>query len=115
MKEIEGGALNLVFPSACGSVQQVNNFRRRAWSPLMERADLLVEDEDGVRPKDTPYALRHFFASILIENKVNLKSIQEQMGHADIQTTLDTYGHLIADTRTQKKAGTRGLISGLAS
>jgi integrase len=115
MEEIEGGAFNLVFPTACGSVQQVNNFRRRAWYPLMERADLLVEDEDDVRPKYTPYALRHFFASILIENKVNLKSIQEQMGHADIQTTLDTYGHLIADTQDAKKPGTRGLISGLAS
>lgn len=49
------------------------------------------------RPKYRPYDLRHFYASMLIERKVNLKKIQTLMGHANIETTLNVYGHLIED------------------
>lgn len=43
---------------------------------------------------------------MLIEQRVNLKRIQTLMGHRNIQTTLNVYGHLIeraeavADKRT---------------
>ena len=35
------------------------------------------------------------FASRLIANGENLKYISEQLGHASIAITVDTYGHLI--------------------
>lgn len=44
--------------------------------------------------RTAPYALRHFFASMLIERRVNLKRMQKLMGHSNIETTLNTYGHL---------------------
>lgn len=43
--------------------------------------------------------LRHFFASVLIENGENPKYIQDQVGHASITTTFDTYGHLMPQAR----------------
>lgn len=46
-------------------------------------------------PKFIPYDLRHFYASMLIENIPYLKKIQKRMGHRKFQTTMDTYGHLI--------------------
>ena len=49
----------------------------------------------SIRPKYRPYDLRHFFASMLIEQRVNSKRIQYLMGHEDIRTTLNVYGHLI--------------------
>jgi len=39
--------------------------------------------------------LRHSFASLLIQNGESLAYVKEQMGHASIQITVDTYGHLV--------------------
>jgi len=38
--------------------------------------------------------LRHIHASVLIEQGVDFKVIQERMGHSSITVTLDLYGHL---------------------
>ena len=45
--------------------------------------------------------LRHFYASMKIEQKDNVKEIQEAMGHASITTTLDIYGHLMPNSRQE--------------
>jgi integrase len=42
--------------------------------------------------------LRHFFASMLIENGESPKYLQDQVGHASI-TTFDTYGHLMPQAK----------------
>src|SRR5215469_16998628 len=42
------------------------------------------------------HALRHSYASHLIQAGANLAYVKEQMGHSSIQVTVDTYGHLIA-------------------
>jgi site-specific recombinase XerD len=39
--------------------------------------------------------LRHFYASVLIASRKDLKTIQTLMGHEDIKTTLNVYGHLL--------------------
>ena len=39
--------------------------------------------------------LRHFLASMLIDQGESPKYIQDQLGHASIATTFDTYGHLM--------------------
>ena len=43
----------------------------------------------------TLHECRHTFASMLIASGLNLKSVSVYMGHADISTTLDIYGHLM--------------------
>ncbi len=43
----------------------------------------------------TPHECRHTFASLLIDAGANPKAIQTFMGHSRIQTTFDTYGHLM--------------------
>ena len=37
---------------------------------------------------------RHSHATLLYSNKVNIKYIQQRLGHSDISTTLNTYVHL---------------------
>jgi integrase len=63
-----------------------NYFRYQLWYPLLDKA--------RVR-RLCPHAARHTFASRLIANGENLKYISEQLGHASIKITVDTYGHLI--------------------
>lgn len=41
-----------------------------------------------------PYSFRHFFATNLLRNKVNIRVVQELMGHSDIKTTA-RYLHIV--------------------
>jgi len=88
-----------VFPGRYGEHQPYNKFLRRGWHKLMEKAGLMEEREvDGKKvlaPIYTPYSLRHFYASMLIAQKKDLKTIQTRMGHEDAAMTLNVYGHLI--------------------
>jgi site-specific recombinase XerD len=74
-----------VFPSKTGtSALNANNFINRFWNPARKRASL-----EGLRWHD----LRHTFASRLVMAGVDLRTVQELMGHKTITMTL-RYAHL---------------------
>jgi integrase len=98
---------DLVFPSANGSWQCPRNWRKRGFNVACEKAGLIevveVDGEAVERPRYRPYDLRHFYASMLIEKKTNLKKLQSLMGHTNITTTLNVYGHLIEGIYDEEK------------
>ena len=73
-----------VFLSPLGCRWDERNLRR-AFYKVLEAAKLR-----RVRFHD----LRHTYASLLIQTTAPAKYIQEQLGHASIQVTMDVYGHL---------------------
>lgn len=104
---------NLVFPTSSGAPMALVNFRAGAWDPLMREAGLtrsVIRDGEKVEvPKYTPYALRHYFASKLIETGRDLKFIQTAMGHSKIEVTFNVYGHLIRGREEQHKQSAEDL------
>ena len=105
---------DLAFPTASGRWLSTENWARRGFREACIEAGLYDKvSRDGEpfeRPFLKPYDLRHFFASMLIEQRVNLKRIQYLMEHRDIQTTLNVYGHLIERTDSEKLRS-NGLLS----
>lgn len=46
------------------------------------------------------HCLRHTHACMLIENNVNIKTVQERLGHNKLSTTMDTYAHVTNKMKT---------------
>lgn len=86
---------DLVFATPVGSWIDPNNFAR-----LM---DVLV-GQAGV-PRITPKGLRHTAQSVGRVVVGDDKVMQERLGHADIEVTLNTYTHTVADQH--REAGRR--------
>lgn len=107
---------DLVFPTKTGKWILPDHWRKRGFYAACREAGLVdevdVNGEPVQKPRYKPYDLRHFYASMLIDHNVNLKRVQKLMGHEDITTTLNVYGHLIerAEMRDDDKAGMLSLM-----
>lgn len=62
------------------------------------------KDEPGLPEGFRFHDLRHYFASLLIANGADVKTVQARLRHASAKTTLDTYGHLWPDKDESTKA-----------
>lgn len=89
LEALDGGPDSLVFRGRDGGPLRHGNFYRRHFRPAVVTA--LAPEKRRLRFHD----LRHTCASLLIAAGAHPKAIQEHLGHKDIQTTFNVYGHLL--------------------
>ena len=112
--------------------QERQRFQRRGWKTAY-RADLdLVFCRPGGSPEDPTiigrrftrrvrrlatvpviglHGLRHTHATLLLEAGVDVKTVSERLGHDNVQTTLDLYGHVTSRMRSNAAARFGSLLT----
>jgi integrase len=106
LEALDGGPDALVFRSPDGGALRHGNFYRRHFKPAVQAA--LPAEKYGLRFHD----LRHTCASLLIAAGAHPKAIQEHLGHSDIQTTFNVYGHLLPSARVALAAALDDVFNG---
>jgi integrase len=90
--------VRLVVTSMWSHAIAANDFNRNYWKPALTANGIPCgRYENGM------HELRHFFASVLLEQGVSIKAVAEWLGHTDPAFTLATYTHLMpsSDERTK--------------
>jgi len=68
---------------------------------LLNRTLRRIIARSGLAKRITPHMLRHTFATHLVRNGVDVRTVQELLGHADLETTAN---YLHSDTRAKETA-----------
>lgn len=94
------GVSNFVFINSEGkphAAQVINKAIKRIVKAYNKNEQKQAEKENRepvLMRSFSVHTFRHTFCTRLCENEVNIKVIQEIMGHADIQTTMDVYAEV---------------------
>ena len=83
----------LVFANSVGHITRYGTFLEHVWQPLLKVARL---------PYRKPHAMRHSYATWMLEEGADLRYVKDQMGHASIDETEGTYGHLEHERHEQR-------------
>lgn len=114
--EIIDGYSGFIFQNRFGSLLSSNDINR-----ALERIYTACNNEERERAKEEkrpPVLIRHFsvhnlrhtFCTRFCENESNLKVIQEIMGHADIETTMNIYAEATTEKKVESFANLEGKI-----
>ena len=85
-----------VFPSKKLSVDPRTGFigRYHVMESGLQKAVKVAVDKAGIIKRIGCHTFRHSFATHLLENGVNIRVVQELMGHSDVKTT-EIYTHVM--------------------
>ncbi|MFE2303631.1 tyrosine-type recombinase/integrase [Streptomyces sp. NPDC059445] len=89
---------SLIFTGPMGLSLDRNRFNDREWRPALRAAGVETGRDNGM------YALRHFYASVLLDAGERIKAVSEYLGHHDPGFTLRTYTHLMPSSGKRTRA-----------
>lgn len=98
----------LVFTGPAGHALWSNAFNDQVWKPALAAAGIIAAPERGKRyaaaREHGMHALRHFYASVLLDAGENIKALSLYLGHSDPGFTLRVYTHLMpsSEERTRR-------------
>ncbi len=96
----------LVFTSREHKPINRNHFNRYVWRPALAKAG--VEEGRG----NGMHALRHFYASMLIDAGESVRAVADFLGHADPGFTLRVYAHLLPASEDRARRVISDVLSG---
>jgi integron integrase len=86
-----------VFPAKLRSTdpRSGKEMRHHVLESALQKAVKRAAEKAGIDKKVGCHTLRHSFATHMLENGVNIRILQELLGHADVKTT-EIYTHVMA-------------------
>lgn len=75
-----------------------NYLNHHIWKPALRAAGVQPIRENGVR------ALRHYFASVLLDNGDSIRTVSDHLGHSDPGFTLRLHTHLIPGSEERARS-----------
>ncbi|GGZ78770.1 tyrosine-type recombinase/integrase [Streptomyces rubiginosohelvolus] len=94
-----------------------NYFNMYLWKPALVAAGVIPERVPGERftksREHGMHALRHYYASVLLDAGENIKALAEYLGHADPGFTLRTYTHLMPNSQVRAQQAIDSAFKGM--
>lgn len=91
------GFENLVFTNQKGGPMNRNRFKI-----CTDQIIRKIRKDYPLFPHITPHTFRHTFATRSIEYGIPPKVLQTILGHSNLATTMDTYAHVLPDTKSDE-------------
>ncbi len=98
----------LLFSRERGTAVRGTDFNVQAWKPALVTAGVIPLPARGKRHQAARdhgmHALRHFYASVLLDAGENIRALSQYLGHSDPGFTLRVYTHLMPSSEGRARA-----------
>ena len=101
-KAVVDGYTDFIFINRFGNTQHQGTLNKALWRIIRDCNYEILDKANGkavTLPRFSNHSLRHTFTTRMCEAGVNIKAMQEILGHADAETTMDIYAEATKDLK----------------